>query len=570
MKLHDFATQGDCEAIRKALCGGAAVDARDEHDYTPLACSAKSPQADKETLRLLIGAGADVNALVDEGRHFPLELAACSGDLGKVEVLLDAGAEVNRASPKGYTAIIKAIYALHADEMLVPILNLLVKSGADINGATNYGEFPLGVASYQCRFDAVRYLLEVGADPSPLQWTRLMQAIAVGSCGDVERLLAGSAELVSRDRFGRTPLLLAACVDQVQKVALICSQGTNLNERGRMGDTALMLAAARSNAELVRWLLDHAADIRATDDAGNTALIAAAQAGSTDCVKLLLDYGADVRQMNSYHQNAMKMASNEATVRLLIEAGGDIADIDTEMKRALLGLHEGHVWTIGKSDYAAGCSPRFGTSNPEVIEIPFWHEMVKAGVSAYSAKMQFGETDALAGPVWCFSRFGMSFTELPDGRIVQVGGEHEDFYDPDFCIYNDVVVHDRSGNFTILGYPREVFPPTDFHSATYVNGVIYIVGGLGYQGERKFGTTPVHRLDSQTWRMETLPSSGDNPGWIFQHRASFDGIDSVTISGGTICTEVDGEEQHVQNEEQFLLNLRSLKWTRHGSPLRSS
>ena len=44
------------------------------------------------------------------------------------------------------------------------------------------------------------------------------------------------------------------------------------------------------------------------------------------------------------------------------------------------------------------------------------------------------------GPVWCFSRFGTSLTELPDGRFVQIGGEHEDFYDPDFCIYNDVTV----------------------------------------------------------------------------------------------------------------------------------
>jgi len=26
--------------------------------------------------------------------------------------------------------------------------------------------------------------------------------------------------------------------------------------------------------------------------------------------------------------------------------------------------------------------------------------------------------------------------QLPDGRLVSVGGEHEDYYDPDFCIYN--------------------------------------------------------------------------------------------------------------------------------------
>ena len=43
-----------------------------------------------------------------------------------------------------------------------------------------------------------------------------------------------------------------------------------------------------------------------------------------------------------------------------------------------------------------------------------------------------------------------------------MGGEHEDFYDPDFCIYNDVVVYDGHGDFTIYGYPKEVFPSHGF------------------------------------------------------------------------------------------------------------
>jgi hypothetical protein len=33
-------------------------------------------------------------------------------------------------------------------------------------------------------------------------------------------------------------------------------------------------------------------------------------------------------------------------------------------------------------------------------------------------------------------RFGQSLTLLPDCRAVQIGGEHEDWYDADFCIYN--------------------------------------------------------------------------------------------------------------------------------------
>ena len=147
-------------------------------------------------------------------------------------------------------------------------------------------------------------------------------------------------------------------------------------------------------------------------------------------------------------------------------------------------------------------------------------------------------------------------------RFVQIGGEHEDYYDPDFCIYNDVVVHERSGNFTILGYPKEVFPPTDFHSATMVKGDIYIVGGLGYQGARMFGTTPVYSLNCKTWEIEAVKTVGENPGWIFKHKTSFDGSSCLVVSGGTVCQEVDGEEQHVENEESFRLDLSDMRWFR--------
>jgi hypothetical protein len=112
-------------------------------------------------------------------------------------------------------------------------------------------------------------------------------------------------------------------------------------------------------------------------------------------------------------------------------------------------------------------------------------------------------------------RFGQSITCLPDGRVVQIGGEHEDYYDPDFCIYNDVFVHGSEGSIAIFGYPEAVFPPTDFHTATLVDGAIYLIDSLGYVGTRRYGQTPVHRLDVGTYRMERQDASGEQPGWIY-------------------------------------------------------
>jgi ankyrin repeat protein len=562
MMIHEYAAMGDLVRVREELRNGVAVDARDERDYTPLACAARSVNADEEMLELLVESGADVNAAVDQGKHFPIEMAACSASLGKVQCLLGAGADINAVAPKGYTALIKIMYALHNQDSLVLMADFLVKHGAVIDCQTDYGESPLSVASRMGRFDAVKCLLEAGADSSPLQWTPLMKAIALGSCEDVAQCLDGTSRIDDRDNFFRTPLHLAAVVGDIRKADLLHGRGANLDERERGGNSPLMTSVASGKSEMVQWLIDHGANIEAVDEMGNTALMLAAQTGETGCVQLLLEAGADRTRPNEFGKTAKSLAMNEPIIRLLTKAGEDLSGISNEMKRTLIGLPLKGSINTSQSEYTAGRDRRFGRSNPEVMRISFWQEMIRAGVNAYQARKQFGDTHYSTRPVWCFDRFGMSFTELPDGRFVQIGGEHEDYYDPDFCIYNDVVVHDRSGQFEMMGYPEDVFPPTDFHSATLVKGDIYIVGRLGYQGSRKFGTTPVYRLNCRTWRIQAVETSGDNPGWIFEHKASFDGSRNVVVSEGTIAQEVDGEEQHVENKEQFCLDLTEMRWSR--------
>lgn len=563
MEIHRYASQGNCNGVHKELQKGVPVDSRDEQDYTPLACAAGRPEADVEILQLLIKSGADVNAVVGERqKHSPLELAACSGDLKKVQCLLDAGAGVNQVSLKGYTVLINIMYGLHDDENLLPVAELLVKNGAQIDCETEYGESPLSVASMRGRFDVVKYLLDAGAEESPLKWTPLMKAIVFGTVEDVSRLLNECAVRGGEDSYFRTPFHLAAQVGDIRKAELLFEDGCMIDQPGRTGDTALMIAVASGNTEIMCWLIEHGADLEAVNGMDATALMIAAQSGQTACVELLLKAGAVAKRKNQFDQTAISSASTEQIIRLLTEAGEDLADIGTDMKRMLIGHSAGGSINVSPAEYRAGRGRRFGRSNPEVMKVPFWHEMVRAGVNSYQARKKFGDTHRLSEPVWCFDRYGMSFTEFPDGRFVQIGGEHEDYYDPDFCIYNDVVVHERSGEFEIMGYPEDVFPPTDFHSATLVNGIIYIVGRLGYHGAREFGTTPVYGLNCRTWSIERVETTGDNPGWIFKHKSSFDGSTGIIVSSGTICREVDGEEQHIENVDRYCLDLSVMKWTR--------
>lgn len=172
--------------------------------------------------------------------------------------------------------------------------------------------------------------------------------------------------------------------------------------------------------------------------------------------------------------------------------------------------------------FEAQRQPRFGKTNPERMHLAFCEWMIpgdgppdadeEPGYSPYQVGTLFdvsiydGE-----GPSWTFQRTGATRTELPDGRIVCVGGEHEDYYDPDFCIYNDVVVF-LDGTVEIYDYREEEFPPTDFHTATSTGDRLILIGGIGYQGTRRFGATPVFALDLSTYRISEIATRGEVPG----------------------------------------------------------
>lgn len=200
---------------------------------------------------------------------------------------------------------------------------------------------------------------------------------------------------------------------------------------------------------------------------------------------------------------------------------------------------------------------RFGTTNPERMNNPLWEWLIRCKIAAYWANNRFDGPNALdAGPGWCFQRFGQSSTTLPDGRVVLIAGEHEDYYDPDFCIYNDVVVLHPDGGIDIYGYPREVFPPTDFHTATLIGNRIVIVGSLGYMDERKPGVTQVRVLDLETFSITSPPpATGTPPSWINGHRAQLnDEGTSILVSGGS-------NQDVVENINDWSLRVADWHWT---------
>lgn len=218
---------------------------------------------------------------------------------------------------------------------------------------------------------------------------------------------------------------------------------------------------------------------------------------------------------------------------------------------------------------------RYGKSNPERVENELWEMVVRKNWSGYqlsehlNVRLQGCSNPSLSsyretepGPFWSWQRFGRSRTPLPDGRVIHIAGEHEDSYDPDFCIYNDVIVENPNGSLEFYLYPKDVFPPTDGHSATLIGEEIFLIGSIGYRDLRRVGETQVLKLDTRTLRIEQVATSGDRPGWVSRHTAAMIGEASILITGGKVQTEKDYET----NTGIFELDLITGTWRRrkHG------
>ena len=231
-----------------------------------------------------------------------------------------------------------------------------------------------------------------------------------------------------------------------------------------------------------------------------------------------------------------------------------------------------------KEQFLACRRRRFGRYNPDLVTSPFLDFMVRTRAEPFWLRELYGwdpdgcsthgEKDETA--IWSFDRIGQTVSLYLGIYRIHIGGEHDDWYDPDFLIYNDVIVEGPSDEVSIYGYPRDVFPPTDFHSATIITDdeqdvprdlpdSVLIIGGLGYEADREFWKTPIYRLDLGTMEICELETSGDTPGWIHGHRAALIKGGKIFLSGGKI---LNAENEFCENEERFELDLWTRVWRR--------
>lgn len=163
----------DLQAMEKALCRGANINAVDENGYSALhtaAFSSRSGLVEKLILR-----GADVEIKDKEGKT-PLFYAISNRDFGCVKHLIeDGGSDVNVQDSNGDT-IMHNITNLDKDEF-----NYLIANKAKLDITNNAGRTSLHIAVDNGFIEDVMNLINAGADRAVkdhLGMTPLMIAIA--------------------------------------------------------------------------------------------------------------------------------------------------------------------------------------------------------------------------------------------------------------------------------------------------------------------------------------------------------------------------------------------------------
>jgi uncharacterized protein len=148
----------------------------------------------------------------------------------------------------------------------------------------------LMAARYRDRADIVDTLRGAGLELD------VFEAAAVGDTGRLRGLLSEEPDRVgSWSVDGFTPLHLAAFFGHPDAVRLLLEHGADVtptSENG-LGVTPLQSAVAGRDLEAVRAILDAGAEVDVREQAGFTPLHAAAQNGDGDIARLLLERGAD-------------------------------------------------------------------------------------------------------------------------------------------------------------------------------------------------------------------------------------------------------------------------------------
>ncbi|MES2920822.1 MAG: ankyrin repeat domain-containing protein [Verrucomicrobiota bacterium] len=216
----------------------------------------------------------------------PVFIACRNGDTKEVVRHLETGVHVDIQDQNHASLIATSIEGGYED-----IVKILIDHGLNPNKALNrFGETPLMRAVTEKNQPIVDLLLKSGADVNMTDgrgYTPLLSASAGGDVSMIELLIREGADPGKQSDSGRDALTVAIVSEQIPAITWWISHGNDIEHRDSMGNTPLMIAAKFGKSASTMWLLEHGADIHAKDERGKTALDLAKADGHVKIVELL-------------------------------------------------------------------------------------------------------------------------------------------------------------------------------------------------------------------------------------------------------------------------------------------
>ena len=287
--------RGEAAVVRTLLKDGADVNAAQGDGMTALHWAAR--QGAIETVRMLLFAGGNVRATTRLGGYTPLLLASQAGHAPVIEALIKAGADAKSATSQGATALMLASAAGRPEAIKV-----LLDAGADVHAKEpSRQETALMFAAASNRLPAMKLLIAAGANVKAA--TKVVDLKAQTNPDEEEFLRAqqaqrgGGGRATAAPQVAATPAGGSGASAQAAGAAPAAGRGgAGRGGRGAGGPDVAGLTRQFRFAELV------------SAQGGLAPLHFAVRQGFADAAALLLENGADVNQVTGDNTSPLLMA----------------------------------------------------------------------------------------------------------------------------------------------------------------------------------------------------------------------------------------------------------------------
>ena len=258
----------------------------------------------------------------------------------------------------------------------------LQRSTATLDVVDSTGRSPLSWAAQRGKAEAVRALLEYGADPNnndvtnmtPLHWA------AQATTPECLLLLIRFGAGITQQMRGWNALHYACTFhDDLAYAKPLLDYSADVDQRTYVGKTALSLAILQNHLKVAAFLIENGADLDVLDNEGQSPLALSIKFRRLEAMKLLLRSGATHKLLSDGDDTLLHLVAkfpDVSIIEYLTESDLDDVDLDARDKdnltaRELIQIHNSDpdialafqkliMRVAGKMDTDAGRNPESG------------------------------------------------------------------------------------------------------------------------------------------------------------------------------------------------------------------